>query len=188
MIGRRFWLAGAALLAASPAAASEAPWYSIENPHTVEWVGFLIFVAVLIYFKVPQVVARMLDQRAESIRRELDEARSIREEAQALLASVERKLREAAQKREDMIARAREDARLAAEQAKADLQKMVERRIRTAEEQIAAAEEAALKEVRNRAVEIAVAAAAEVIRERMTAKDANALIEQSIETVGRQLH
>ena len=65
----------------------------------------------------------------------------------------------------------------AAEQAKADLKVSIARRMAAAEDQIASAEAAALKEVRDRAVSIAIGAAKDVIAKQMTADDANKLIQ-----------
>ena len=49
-------------------------------------VAFVAFLLVLVYYKVPSLIAKALDDRAEAIRKELDEARRLREEAQNLLA------------------------------------------------------------------------------------------------------
>ncbi len=179
------------LLAASsgPAlAAGSEPFFSLRNTHTIVLVAFLVYVAVLAYLKVPSLLGGMLDKRAQQIRAELEEARSIREEAQAALAAHERKLQEVAGEAEKMISHAREEAELAAQQAKKDLQEALERRLRAAEEQIASAQSAALKEVRNRAVDVAVAAARDVIARQLTAQQANKLIDEAIETVEKQLH
>jgi hypothetical protein len=68
------------------------------------------------------MIGGMLDKRADGIKSELDEARALREEAQTLLASYERKQREVAEQSERIVAQARTDAESAAEAAKADLE------------------------------------------------------------------
>jgi F0F1-type ATP synthase membrane subunit b/b' len=123
----------------------------------------------------------MLDKRADGIKSELDEARALREEAQTLLASYERKQREVAEQSERIVAQARTDAEAAAEAAKAELAKSIERRLAAAEDQIASAEAKAVRAVSDRAVEVAVAAAGEIIASRMAAADADSLIDASIE-------
>ena len=176
------------LTAASPALAASGPFLSLSNTNFVVLVAFLLFVGVLLYLKVPSLLGGMLDKRAEGIQAELDEARALREEAQTLLAGYERKQKEVQDQSERIIAHAKEEAKVAAEQAKADLKVSIARRMAAAEDQIASAEAAALKEVRDRAVSIAIGAAKDVIAKQMTADDANKLIDSAIADVDAKLH
>jgi F-type H+-transporting ATPase subunit b len=176
-------------LAATPALAAEGkPFFSLANTDFVVTLAFLLFFGVLFYFKVPGLLAGLLDKRAEGIQKELDEARTLREEAQAVLASYERKQREVAEQADAIVAHARDEAAAAAEQAKADIQRSIERRLAAAEDQIASAEASALRQVKDRAVAVAVAAAGEVIAKNMSEGDADALIASSIKTVEAKLH
>lgn len=175
-------------LVASPALAASGPFFTLANTNFVVTIAFLCFIAVLVYFKVPRMLMAMLDKRAVNIRSELDEARALREEAQTMLASYERKHAEVKDQAERIVTHAREEARLAAEQAKADLKNSIARRMQAAEDQIAQAEASAVKAVRDRAVQVAVAAAGDVIAKEMSAQKANALIEDSIKTVQAKLH
>lgn len=174
--------------AASPAFAASGPFVSLSNTDFVVTLGFLLFIAVLVYFKVPSMIGGALDNRAEGIQSELDEARALRDEAQALLASYERKQREVQDQAAAIVAAAKEDASRAAEQAKVDLEASIARRLAAAEDQIASAESAAVKEVRDQAISIAVSAASEVISKQMSAAEANKLIDNAIGEVGTKLH
>jgi F-type H+-transporting ATPase subunit b len=160
----------------------------LNNTEIVVGIGFLIFVAVLIYFGVPRMITRQLDQRAVRIKAELDEARALRDEAQTLLAGYERRQREVKAQAEDIVTAARAEAEKSAAAAKEDIRKSVARRMQTATEQIAAAEQAAVRQIKDRAVAVAVAAAADVLRDKMRADDANRLIDSSISEVGAKLH
>lgn len=184
------YLTLAAMLLASPAfaAVEGKPFFSLYNTDMVVAIAFVIFIGILIYFKVPGLVGGMLDKRADGIRSELDEARKLREEAQELRASFERKQVEVKEQAERIVVKAREDAMLAAEQAKAELEASIARRLRAAEDQIASAEEAALREVRNRAVTLAVAAAGDVLAKQISAAEADKLVEDSIGEVEKLLH
>lgn len=190
----RWIIAPIAAFAALPARAAEegyTPGYdftSLFNTDFVVLIGFLLFLAILFYFNVPSMIGGMLDKRAEAIRSELDEARALREEAQTLLASFERKQREVAEQSERIVAQARADAEAAAETAKDDLERSIERRLAAAEDQISSAEAKAVRAVRDRAVEVAVGAAGELIAARMGAADADALIDSSIDTVKARLN
>lgn len=176
-------------LSAGPAlAAGGEPAISLHNTHFVVLLAFLVFVGILIYFRVPGMLAAALDKRAETIRKELEEARALREEAQKLVASYERKQREVQDQADRIVAAARKDAELAAELAHADLQKSITRRIAAAEDQIASAQAAAICEVRDRAIAIAVAAAGDVLASQMTAARGNQLIDDAIAEVGAKLH
>ena len=185
---RQLILVPALLLAASPAFAAGGPFFSLKNTDFVVLLAFLLFIGVIYYFKVPGMIGGLLDKRADTIRGELEEARALREEAQTLLATYERKQKEVQEQADRIIAQAKDEAATAAEQAKADLQKSIARRIAAAEDQIASAEAAAIKEVRDRAVVIAIGAARDVIAKQMTAADGNKLIEEGIDVVDAKLH
>ena len=77
---------------------------------------------------------------------------------------------------------------VATEAGKAEIRGSVERRVKTATDQIEAAEAAAIRQIRDRAVSVAVAAAAELIRSRLSEQDATALVDRSIGEVGAKLH
>ncbi|WP_292064096.1 F0F1 ATP synthase subunit B [Marivita sp. XM-24bin2] len=184
----RIMTIAAASLLASPAFAASGPFFSLKNTDFVVTIGFIVFLGVLLYFKVPTLLMGMLDKRAEDIKSELDEAKAVREEAQALLASYERRQREVQEQADRIIAHAKEEAVLAGEQAKADLEKSIARRLAAAEDQIASAEASAVKEVRDRAIAVAIEAARDVVAKQMTAKDAAKSIDEAIAEVGQKLH
>lgn len=175
-------------VAASPAMAASGPFFSLRNTNFVVLLAFLLFIAVLLYFKVPGLIGGLLDKRAATIRAELEEARKLREEAQELRASFERKKAEVKDQADRIVAKAKSDAEMAAAQAKADLETTIARRLRAAEDQIAAAEASAVREVRNRAIAVSVAAAGDLLAKNLTPEDANKMIEDSIATVEQRLH
>lgn len=182
-----------ALLAASPAfAASKNPFsadfYKLSNTDFIVAIAFFLFIGVLYYFKVPSMIGGLLDKRAEGIQSDLNEARALREEAQSLLASYERKQREVQAQADRIVQAAKESAAEAAEQAKKDMALSLERRVQAAQDQIASAEASAIKQVRDEAARIAVAAAGEVIAKDMTAARSNALLEDAIKVVQAKLH
>jgi F-type H+-transporting ATPase subunit b len=160
----------------------------LNNTDIVVGIGFVIFVGILLYFGLPKMIFGALDERAVKIRSDLDEARALREEAQSLLASYERKQKDVAAQAEDIVTAARADAERAAEVAKEDIRKSVARRLQTATEQIDAAEKAAIRQIKDRAVTVAVAAAGDVIRSGVKPQDADDLIDLAIREVGAKLH
>lgn len=180
-------LTTAAVIGATPAFAAGGG-FNFGNTDFVVAIAFVIFIGILIYLKVPGMVGGMLDKRAEGIQSDLDEARALREEAQTLLASYERKQQEVQAQADRIVAAAKDEANAAAEQARADLAQSIERRMAAAEDQIASAEASAVKEVRDQSVTIAVAAARDVIAKQMTAASGNSLIDDAIAQVDAKLH
>lgn len=150
--------------------------------------SLFLFLALLAYLGVHKFLAGKLDERADRIRAELDEVRKLREDAQATFAEFERKQREVAGKADEIVAHAKLEAEQAAEKAKADLADSIERRLKAADEQIAMAEASAVREVRDRAIQVAIAAAAEVMAARLGDAKADDLIDQAIERVGERLN
>ena len=182
-----------AIMAASPVfAASKNPFsgdfYKLSNTDFIVAVSFFLFIGVLFYFKVPSLLGGLLDKRAEGIKSELDEARALREEAQSVLASYERKQLEVQEQADRIVAQAKESAAEAAEQAKKDLEVSIERRLQAAQDQITSAEQGAVKQVRDEAARIAVAAAGQVVAKEISAAKSGSLIDDAIKTVEAKLH
>ncbi|MCL7463604.1 F0F1 ATP synthase subunit B [Phaeovulum sp. NW3] len=176
------------ILAAHPALAASGPFFSLKNTDFIVTLAFLLFVGILVYFKVPGMIGGLLDKRAAGIKADLEEARALREEAQAILASYERKAREVQDQADQIVVAAKRDAQAAAESAKEELKASIARRLKAAEDQIASAESSALREVKDRAVSVAIAAAGEVLAKQMSAKDQAGLIDASIAEVEKRLH
>lgn len=181
-------------LAAMPVqAASTMPIVSLFNPSLsntdfVVFLAFLVFIGVLIWKKVPALLTKLLDDRAEGIEAQLSEARALRDEAQALLASFERRQREAEEQAKIIVENARAQAEADAENAKKALEQTIGRRVHAAEERITAAQTAAVKQVRDQAVEVAIKAVAEASHSSLKSADANTLIETSIKDLSGRFH
>lgn len=151
-------------------------------------VAFLVFLGVLLYYKVPALVGKALDERADAIRKELDAARTVREEAQALLVDYQRKHRAVGEEAEAIIAQARHEAEAFAQETRHNLKEALERRTKLAEDKIARAEGQALDEVRAAAVDLAIAAAEKILREKTSGAAGAALIDQSIRDLKSRLN
>lgn len=151
-------------------------------------VSFLGFICLVLYFKVPGLVAKALDDRADAIRKELDEAQKLREEAQSMLAEYQRKQRDAEKEAEDIVVQAKAEADALAEETKVKLAEMLERRTKLAEDKIAQAEVQALKEVRATAADVAISAARSLIADQLKGDKADALVEKSIADLRTKLN
>lgn len=158
--------------------------------HTPEFwvaVSFVIFVA-LVWKKASAAIASLLDGRAEKIRAELDEAERLHKDAQALLNSYQRRQADALKEAEAVLAHAREEAARLRAQAGADLESSLKRREAQAMDRIAQAEAAAVSEVRNLTVDVAIGASRRILAGGLQAVQADRLIEQSIAELPKHLH
>ena len=181
-------LSFALILAASPALAESEPFFTLRSTEFVVTIAFLLFLALLAYFKVHSLLGGLLDKRAAGIKSDLDEARALHDEAKALLASYDQKHKEVQEQSRLIVESAKREATAAAEQAKRDLKASITRRLQAAEDQIASAEAAAVREVRDRAVSVAVAAAGDLIAKQMSAAEKGKLIDAAIGEVEAKLH
>lgn len=151
-------------------------------------VALVIFLALVIYLKVPGMVTKSLDDRAERVRDELEEARKLREEAQGLLAEYQRKRKEAEQEAGEIVAAAKREAEALATDAARKTDEFVERRTQVAEQKIAQAEAQALADVRARAIEVAVTAAEQILADKVSGKVADDLVKSGIAEVKSRLN
>jgi F-type H+-transporting ATPase subunit b len=149
--------------------------------------ALFVFIGVMLYLKVPKIIAGQLDNRIGKIEADLAEAERLRAEAKALLEDYQRKRQDAEKEAEGIVAAAREEAfRLTAE-AGQSLETLIARRTKAVEEKIAQAEAQAVAEVRARSADLAVAAARVLLQKQMASKG-DALVEQSIKDVGERLN
>jgi len=151
-------------------------------------VALIIFLGVVVYLKVPGMLTKNLDERADKIRNDLEEARRLREEAQELLAEYQRKRKEAEQEASDIVAAAERDAELMAKEAEEKTADFVARRTAMAEQKIAQAQAQAVADVRASAVEIAIAAAGKIVEGKVSGATADKLIKDSIAEVKARLN
>ena len=157
---------------------------------TEVWVAiaFVMFLGVLVYFGAHRRVTDSLDQRQARIKAELDHARRLREEAQALLAEYQRKQKEADREAEAIIAGATAEAERLAVEAKTRMEDFVARRTRMAEAKIAQAEAQALADVRSAAADAAVAAAEKILSTAAKGKVAEDLLARGIADVRKKFN
>ncbi len=152
------------------------------------FVALLIFLAVAIYFKVPAMLARQLDERANRVRADLEEARRLREEAQGLLAEYQRRKAEAERDAQELLASAQREAERLMAEAREKSQDYVARRTALAEQKIGQAERDAVNEVRASAVDIAVEAARKILAARGDEGLNSSLFENSLNEIRTKLN
>jgi len=150
--------------------------------------GLIIFFAILIYMKVPRTVTRSLDSRAAAIQAELEAARKLRVEAEALLAEYKRKAATADSEARAIVEQATHEAEALSREARQRMEEYVASRTRMAEVKIAQAEAQAIQEVRAHSADVAIAAAERILTAKTKGTEGEALIEKSIADVKSRLH
>jgi F-type H+-transporting ATPase subunit b len=151
-------------------------------------VAFVLFVAGMGYLGVHKMVAKSLDERADKIKAELDEARKLKDEAAQLLAEYQRKRQQAEAEAQDIIAAAKAEADRLAIEAKAKIEEFVTRRTKMAETKIAQAEAQATADVRAAAADAAIAAAEKILTQETKGQLAGELIAKGIDDVRKKLN
>lgn len=153
------------------------------------WVGlsFILFVS-LIFKPVGRIILAALDDRAVKIQSELDEAIRLKEEAQALLSSYQRKQKEVTQNAKDIIAHAEAETKRIAKQAEKDLEDSLNKRIEVSMQKIAAYEASILQDVRNNAVDIAISTVRSLVAESISKDVAEDLISKAMADLDKKLH
>ena len=160
----------------------------LHDPTFWVMIAFIAFIALLVYFKVPKTVAGTLDSRAEKIKADLDEAESLLREAQDLLATYQKKQREADEEAEQIKKSAQEEAERIAKHGEERLAAQLERREKLAMERIAQAEAQALDEIKARTVDIALDATRQILASSLAADKADAMVDDAIKDLPNRLN
>lgn len=151
-------------------------------------VALVLFIGIVIWAGAHKKAGAALDARAAQIDKDIKDARKLREEAEALLAEYKQKKLDAEKEAAGIIAQARADAATYAEDAKKKLADALARRTKQAEQKIAQAEAAAIKDVRGAVTDRAIAAATQLIAENSRGKGGESLIAESIAAVKSRLN
>ena len=150
-------------------------------------IAFVIFV-VLAFRPASKALTAALDGRADRIRKELEEATRLREEAERTLADYQRRQRDALQEAEAIIAQARAEAERMRARATAELEQQMARREKQALDKIAQAEATALAEVRDMTVDVAIAATRTILAKDLNGAVAGKLVDDAIGDLASKLH
>lgn len=151
-------------------------------------VGFVTVIGIFLYQRLPAFVGAALDTRAAGIAKELDEAKRLRDEAEALLAQYKEKAASVEQEAEAILNEAKTNAERFASEARAALTQQIERRAQVAQDKIAQAEAQAMSEIRTLAADAAAAAAEKLITARIDEKRASDLIAASLKELPGKLN
>jgi len=157
-----------------------------QDPSFWSAVAFVIFI-VAAAKPISGLATAGLDKRADKIRGDLDEAEKLRQEAQDLLASYQRKQRAAIKEADAIIAHAKEETERLAVQGREDLEVALERRQKLAIDRIAQAEAQALDTVRAKTVDIALDATRDFLACELKSTQTDVLTDAAIKDLDGKL-
>jgi F-type H+-transporting ATPase subunit b len=160
---------------------------ALQTPEFWVAVGFLVLMA-LIAKPAWKAMSAALDARAEKIKSSLDQAASLREEVQSLLADYQRRQRDATREVDEMLANAQAEAERTAQEVAVALTDSLKRREQLALDKIAQAEADAMLAVRNTAIDVAVSATQRILTEQLDDAAATQLIDSAIAEIPGKLH
>lgn len=156
---------------------------------TTFWVGVAFAIFFIAVFRPgKRILTQALDGRIAKVREEVEEAQRLREEAQAALASYQRRQREAIQEAEQIIGQARDEAQRATARAEAELMESIARREQQAADKIAQAEAAALEEIRDKAVDMAIEATTRLLEKKLAGEGGDQAVAAAIKDIPNKLH
>jgi len=160
----------------------------LRDPEFWVGIGTLIFLAIVLWKRVPALIASSLDARAAAIARAPEEARRLRTEAEALLAEYQAKRAGADQEASSIIAEAKAEAERFGAEARAAITAQIARRGKQAEEKIAQAEAQAVADVRAIAADAAITAAEKLIAARLDDSKAAELVKRALVVIPSKLN
>jgi F-type H+-transporting ATPase subunit b len=160
----------------------------LQSPDTWEALGLIIVIGIILWQRVPRMVATQLDARARSITSELQQAQALRKEAETILIDYQQRASAAKSEAEAIVAETRAEAARFASEQRAQLKAQIERRAQSAQQQIAMAEQQAMLEIRKLAADAATAAAEKIIAARLDEQRSAALVSQSLKEVSGKLN
>ncbi len=160
----------------------------LQDPEFWVAVSFFLFIGLILYLQVHNKLGAVLDARAEQIAKEIDQARSLREEAEAVLADYRRKQGDVEEETKAIVGLAMKEARSLAAETQSSMKEHFERRMKLAEDKIGRAEQDAVRDVRAAAVTAAVGAAESVIAAKLSPEKAGKLVSESIAALKSKLN
>lgn len=159
----------------------------MENPAFWVTVAFLIFIG-LAARPVCRLLATSLDRRAKFIGEEIDQAIALREEAQAVLSTYQKKQRESMREAEEIIQKANLEARRITKEAEADMEETLKKRMKMAMDKIEQAERKAIQDVQDHVIDITVAATKNIIEGKLSGPARDELVRRATNDIQKKLH
>ena len=168
-------------------AAGSKKMFSLNNTDFVVLISFLIFVGVLIYFKVPSIITAFLDKRSDDIKNEIERASEILEEAKQILSSIETDHIKTIDTIEKMVTTAKDRAGDEEEKAKKYIEELMKNKLVSAEGQVNLNERKILEEIEQRAIDLSIEKVRVRLSKSLSGVDYKRYFDSSIKSVEKGL-
>ena len=168
-------------------AAGSKKMLSLDNTDFVVLISFLIFVGILVYFKVPAIIAAFLDKRADDIQSEIEKANEILEEAKKILSSIEADHIRTSETIEQMVATAKARAAEEEEKAKKYIEELMKNKLTSAEGQVKSSERKILEEIEERAIDLSIEKVRINLSKSLSGTDYDKHFEDSVQSIEKGL-
>jgi len=144
-------------------------------------VSFLIFVGVLFYFKVPQKIFDSLDQNIKKIKKDLDDAEKLKDDAKNILSEYETKISKSKQEINILMKKAQEESEKNMIKINNEFHNIFENRKKLAEEKIKQMKTQTIKDLKNSSVDIAILSLEKIIKNSIDKKKLDKIYISSID-------
>ena len=168
-------------------AAGSKKMFSLDNTDFVVLISFLLFIGVLVYFKVPSIIAAFLDKRSNDIQDEIQRASEILEEAKKILSSIEADHIKTSESIEKMIASTKDRAVEEEDKAKKYIEELMKNKLNSAEGQVKSSERKILEEIERRAIDLSIEKVRVKLSESLSVKDYNKHLNNAMNSVKKGL-
>ena len=176
-----------ALLCGVSYAAGSKKLISLDNTDFVVLISFLIFVGVLVYFKVPSIVGAFLDKRSNDIQNEIEKAGEILEEAKKILSSIEADHIRTSETIGHMVQSAKSRAGDDEEKAKKNIEELMKNKLISAEGQVMSNERKILEEISGRAIDLSIEKVRMKLSKSLSSRDYDSQFDTSIQSIEKGL-
>ena len=150
-------------------------------------ISFILFIGLLIYFKIPQKVNEILNQLITNIKNEINESEKLRNEAKILLDNSQSKLDSASEETNKIIEQAKKDSENLVIEINEKFHKSAEIKKKLAETKITQMKEAAIKEIKDTSIKIAVESVKKIISTSVDKNKLDTIFEKDLEQAKSEL-
>ena len=144
-------------------------------------ISFIIFLGVLVYFKIPQKVITILNESIDSIKNEVDSAETLKEESKNILSEYEKKISNSKSEIKHMIDAATEEAEKIVLKTNEEFHVQMDNRKKNTEDRIKQMKNQALQDIKNASVKISIQAVEMLLKNSLDKNKLNKIFTSSIE-------
>ena len=160
---------------------------SLDNTDFVVLISFLIFVGVLVYFKVPSIVGAFLDKRSNDIQNEIEKAGEILEDAKKILSSIEADHIRTSETIGQMVQSAKSRSGDDEEKAKKSIEELMKNKLISAEGQVMSSERKIMEEIESRAIDLSIEKVRMKLSKNLSSSDYDNQFDSSIQSIEKGL-